>query len=537
MAAARVAAADAAAVARRRDRRDDGVTALVSAPAGVCPPAEVCETHLGVVVLVGDRAFKVKKPVRTAFCDFSTPDQRRAAVERELRLNRRLAPDVYLGTAELRGSGCAEPVLVMRRMPGDRRLSGLVAAGADVTDGLRRLARDLAAFHAGADRSEAITADGGLPAVRARWAANLTEIDPFRGNPLDGAALDATADLAGRFLAGREALFARRAAAGRVVDGHGDLTAADVFLLDDGPRMLDCLDFDPHLRHVDGLDDAAFLAMDVERLGQPRAADGFLAAYAEFAGDPAPQALAHHFIAYRALVRAKVACLRHAQDPAVGADTEAVRLLRLTLEHLRRAAPRLVLVGGMPGTGKSTLAGALADRTGAVLLSSDRTRKEIAGLDPLAPAGAAFGEGLYTAERTAAVYAELLRRAAVLLAEGESVVLDASWSTAAGRRDAGAAATEAAADLVELRCTVAPEVAAERLHRRRGSASDATPEIATALRAAADPWPSATGIPTIGSPDSSVALALAAWERAAVRHATTPDRAGTPADGPPTGLH
>lgn len=477
-------------------------------------PAEVCETHVGVVVLVGDRAYKVKKPVRTAFCDFSTPARRREALERELLLNRRLAPDVYVGLAELRGDECTEPVLVMRRMPSDCRLSTLVAAGADVDAGLRRVARDLAAFHARAVRSARITADGAMQAVRGRWDSDLSEIEPFRGSLLDGASLDEAAHLALRFLTGRDAMFARRATAGRVVDGHGDLTAADVFLLDDGPRMLDCLDFDAGMRHVDGLDDAAFLAMDVERLGQPRTAARFLADYAEFAGDPAPPALAHHFIAYRALVRTKVTCLRHQQDPAAGAGADAGRLLRLTVAHLRRAAPRLALVGGMPGTGKSTVAGALADRTGAVLLSSDRVRKELAGLDPLSPAGSGFGDGLYTAAGRAAVYAELLRRAAALLAEGESVVLDATWSSAAVRRDAAATASAAAADLVELSCEVHPEIAADRIRRRRSSASDATPGIAAALRATADPWPAAVAVPTAGPPGTCAGLAVAAWEAA-----------------------
>lgn len=199
--------------------------------------AAVRETHVGVVFLLGDRAYKIKKPVRTSFLDFSTPERRSAALRRELELNRRLAPDVYLGVSE-------------------------VTAPADP----------------------------------------------------DGA------------------------------------------------------------RAGDGLDDVAFLAMDLERLGRPDLATRFLDAYVEFSGDPAPVYLRHHYIAYRAFVRAKVACLRHEQGDPDAAGT-AAQHADLALAHLRNGAVRLALVGGLPGTGKMTVAGGLADRFGAVLLSSDRIRR------------------------------------------------------------------------------------------------------------------------------------------------------------------
>ncbi len=162
--------------------------------------------------------------------------------------------------------------------------------------------------------------------------------------------------LARRFLAGREPLFDRRVAGGRIIDGHGDLLADDIYCLADGPRVLDCLDFDDRLRWLDGLDDAAFLAMDLERLGAPDLARHFTDWYAEYSGDPAPASLRHHYVAYRALVRAKIARIRAAQDePAAGC--EAQQLADIALRHLRAGAVTLVLVGGLPGTGKSTLAG------------------------------------------------------------------------------------------------------------------------------------------------------------------------------------
>lgn len=485
-------------------------------------PAEVHETHIGVVVLLGERAYKIKKPVRTPFCDFTSTELRHTAIERELVLNRRLAPDVYLGTAELTGPECAEPVLVMRRMPDDRRLATLIRAGRNVSTDLRRIARAVAAFHAGAERGPEISAEGGRDALTRRWRANLDESEPFRGDPLPGPELDLVRRLTERFLDGRGPLFARRAAEERIVDGHGDLLADDVFCLDDGPRMLDCLDFDARLRYVDGLDDIAFLAMDIERLGAPAHARRLLAEYAEFAGDPAPASLSHHYVAYRAMVRAKVACLRYAQSGSragkqAAADAQAYQAIAAA--HLRRGAPRLVLVGGLPGTGKSTLAGALADRMGAVLVASDRVRKERAGLDPTAPATAGFRCGIYDAAHTEAVYGELLRRAGRLLARGESVVLDASWTDARHRDAAAGLARTASVELVCLRCTVSAEVAAARIHARAAGAtasvSDATPAVAAAMAGTADPWPEAVEIPT-GLPLAACTdLAAAAWDDAA----------------------
>jgi len=476
------------------------------------PPA-VAETHVGLVVMVGDRAYKTKKAVRTAFLDFSTPEQRRTALCRELELNRRIAPDVYLGLGRFVGAdGSEEAVLVMRRMPADRRLSSLVRAGEPVHEALRDVARLVAAFHGRADRSPGIAVDGGMAALRRRWLANLDELAGYRGTVLDGEVVDGIARLALRFVEGREELLSARCIDGWVLDGHGDLIADDIFCLRDGPRVLDCLDFDDRLRHVDALDDVAFLAMDLERLDRPDLAEHLLDAYAEFAGDPAPPALRHHYVAYRALVRAKVACLRHDQTADPSDAAAAARYADLARTHLRAGAVRMVLVGGLPGTGKSTVAGALADRRGAVLLSSDRVRKETAGIDPATSAAAGFGDGLYRADRTEELYAELLHRAGALLSRGESVVLDASWIGGAHRAAAARVASTCSADLVALECRAPAWVAANRIGSRGATSSDATAQIAAAMAAAADPWPDALGLDTTATLDEVVAAAVRAWD-------------------------
>jgi uncharacterized protein len=442
---------------------------------------QVAETHSAVVFFAGDRACKLKKPVSLGFLDFSTREARMAACAREVELNLRFAPDVYLGPAEVRGPDgqVCDHLVVMRRMPAARRLSALVRSRAPVARPLRQVARILAVQHARAARGPRIDEQGSRDALHGRWADNIGQTRQIQERLVPDELLDRVVSgeierLALRFLAGRAPLFDARIRDGRIVDGHGDLLADDIFCLDDGPRILDCLDFDDRLRWLDGLDDAAFLGMDLERLGAPALAEEFMAAYADYAGDPAPASLSHHYLAYRAFVRVKIACLRVAQgDPAAG--FEARQLAGVALRHLQAGAATLVLMGGLPGTGKSALAGAVAGRLGFTVLNSDRIRKELAGLPAQASARAPYGSGIYTAGWTQRTYAELLHRAAVLLAYGESVIADASFISAQQRTAAVAAAAGVSADLVQLRCTAPRELAARRISARTGGVSDADP--------------------------------------------------------------
>ncbi len=478
--------------------------------AGDDPFVATYETHAAVVFLVGDRAYKLKKPVNLGFLDFSTRQKRQAVCHREVELNRRIAPDVYLGVADVGGPDGAlcEHLVVMRRMPAARRLSTLVRAGVPVADQVRRIARQVAAFHANARRGPQISAEGGRDAILRRWSDSFAQVRRFRGSVLDDGLTGEIERRTVEFLAGRGPLFDDRIAAGRIVDGHGDLLADDIFCLDDGPRILDCIEFDDRLRWLDGLDDAAFLAMDLEHLGAADLGTRFLDWYAEFAADPAPVSLRHHYLAYRAFVRAKVACLRHAQgDPAAAGD--AARHADLTARHLRAGTVALVLVGGLPGTGKSTLAGRLADRLGAVVLSSDRLRKELAGLAPEAPAPAGYEQGIYTPAWSRRTYTELLARAGTLLEHGETVVLDASFTRATDRDLARDVANRTHSTLIALRCQADPAVISTRLRRRPPGPSDADQKISVAMAATTDPWPDATTIHTDRVPDHSVREALA----------------------------
>jgi len=472
----------------------------------------ITETHISVLVAIEDRVYKLKKPVSLGFLDFSDRELRERACHREVELNRRLAPDVYLGVADVLGvdGKPCDHLVVMRRMPAARRLAAIVCGGAPADDELSDIARRIAAFHAAAERSEEIAAAGRRDAVEAIWEASFRQLAPFTGPVLDPDACRRVEDLVRRYLAGRQRLFDHRIDLGAVCDGHGDLQAEDIFCLDDGPRILDCIEFDDHLRHCDVVADVAFLAMDLERLGAPEAAAAFLARYREFAGETYPESLAHHYVASRAHVRCKVACLRHGQGDD-GAAAAARSLLYLSLRHLEAGRVRLVLVGGLPGTGKSTVAAALADATGWSVLRSDEVRKDIAGLGHSTAAITPPGEGLYRPDMTEATYDTLVQRARTALELGESVILDASWSAERHRQAARELAEATTSDLVELRCVVPPEVAEQRIRRRLaagGDASDATPAVATAMADRFEPWPTAAAVDTAGALDGSICQAI-----------------------------
>jgi aminoglycoside phosphotransferase family enzyme/predicted kinase len=457
------------------------------------------ETHISVLLFAGPRAYKLCKPIDVGFLDYTTRERRAAALRTELAVNRRFAPDVYLGVIDLvADDGMVEDhALVMRRMPAERRLAHLLG-GAGALDHVREVARAVATLHGAAPRPPAAAMAASRDAVARNWELNEAAMAPFVDAVLDAPTFAAVGRDHRSYLAGRSRLFEARIADGHAVDGHGDLLAEDIFCLDDGPRILDCLAFDERLRHGDVLLDVAFLAMDIERLADRALSTAFLASYDEFSGERHPASLAHHYIAYRSQVRAKIACLRH-QQGAADAAAEAAGHLRRCADHLRLGRVRLVLVGGAPGTGKSTVAQALGDRRGWVVLRSDEVRKELSGLAARDDATAAVDAGIYRPGSTSATYAELRRRAGLLMELGETVVLDASWSDVAERDASRELAHRVSAEVVELRLDAPAEVAAARIEQRRAAhadASDATAEVAAAMRARFAPWPEATRLDT-----------------------------------------
>ena len=466
--------------------------------------ASVVETHSSTLFFVDGLVYKRKKPLNLGFSDFRTREARLVGCRDEVRLNRRLSPDVYLGVADVVGTDgrVCDHLVVMRQMSDDRRLAALVVAGENVDSVLHEVAAQIAKLHqrfpAPRDRRHL----AGTEAVRQLWMAGLDALADYP-DLVDEQVRERSRELVLRWLAGPGQLLDERVGQGRVYDGHGDLLADDIFALPDGPRILDCLEFDEDLRTCDGLADAAFLAMDLERLGAPQAARTFLTAYENVAHDAPIGSLEDFYLAFRAHIRSKVSCIRARQESAPDAITSARELSDLALAHLERACGRLVLVGGLPGSGKTTVAEHLAATYGWVHLSSDLTRKGLAGLGSDQHPQDHFRSGLYTPESTALTYATMLSEARAALVKGHSVVLDASWVDSRTRDPARSLAKELAADLIEVHCTAPADVADTRIRRRTVTPSDATPAIRRSLAIRADSWPEASVIQTTGSIDDT----------------------------------
>ncbi|MGV0906953.1 bifunctional aminoglycoside phosphotransferase/ATP-binding protein [Mycobacterium novum] len=481
------------------------------------PYVQAHETHSGVVVLVGDRAYKAKKPLQTDFLDFRTVAQREQACRREVELNSRLAPDSYLGVAHFQGpaGAPAEPVIVMRRYHDEERLASMVKRAEPVEHVLDRIAGLLADFHDHGERSPTISRQGDPEAVRQRWDDNFPTLHQHAGTAVPSETVRRVQGLGAEYLSGRAGLFTRRVEQGCIVDGHADLLADDIFWVDDRPVLLDCLEFSDELRYVDRIDDAAFLAMDLEFLGRKDLGDYFLERYAAGSGDTAARSLRDFYIAYRAVVRAKVDCVRLTQGKQ-GAAAAAADHLDIALRHLEDGAVRLVLVGGGPGTGKSTLAGALAERVGAVVVSTDDVRRELRSSGQLSGETGNLGAGLYAPANVAAVYHAVLQRAGRHLGDGVSVVLDGTWRDAETRAEARRLADDKHAAFGEIRCVVPIEVAAERVRTRAAGNSDATPQIAGVLGADDFRWDTAHHVDTSKPLDECVREAHEQW-RAAIQ--------------------
>jgi aminoglycoside phosphotransferase family enzyme/predicted kinase len=431
---------------------------------------EVRETHISWVVLEGDRAYKIKKPVRLPFLDYGSLERRHELCLEEVRLNRRLAPDVYLGVCALvpgagglrpapaDAPGAVEYAVVMRRYDERRTL----ARGAVGEAEIRAVGRRLAAFHATADRpAEAERSVAALERMLTENLATLRELGADRETIEDAEGLvDAV-------LAGRRRELLARARAGHVRDGHGDLRAEHV-VLERGIEIVDCVEFDPALREIDVGLDLAFLVMDLMRRDRSSAA-ALVAAYREAGGDPGDDALLAFFAAQRALIRAKVALVRASQ--VAGADAarrraHAAELLALAgrLAWQVRLGPGAV-VCGLAGSGKSTLASALAERSGATVVSSDAVRKELLGLGPSERAP----EAAYGSEMNRRTYQELGRRAREVAGP---VIVDATF-----RRREDRDACNLPAGFVWIECRAPVEVRAGRARAPRAF-SDADAAVA-----------------------------------------------------------
>jgi aminoglycoside phosphotransferase family enzyme/predicted kinase len=442
------------------------------------PPERVIETHISRVFLSGDRAWKLKKAVTLPYVDLATLEQRRVACEREVRFNRRTAPDLYLGCRpvyrqndRLGFAPAGAPVewlVEMKRFPADATFDRLVDRDEIVPDLLLQLADDIAAFHAAAG----IVAADAATAMRHVAALNRAAFAGLPPGTLPADRLQAFLVAIDAELGRQQALLAGRQSAGRMRHGHGDLHLRNIALIDGRPVLFDCLEFDDSLAEIDTLYDFAFLLMDLLEHGRRDLANLALNRYLEAGGDYAGLPLLPLYVAQRAAIRCHIA----AMQPQGRA--EALRYLALATEVLHPSGGRLLAVGGFSGTGKTTLARALAvdlggHPWGAVLLRSDVLRKQRLN----APLAQPLPTDSYTAQASQMVYTAMLDGAEQLLRGGSAVVLDAVFGRPNERRAAEAVAERSGRRLAGLWLTAPLAVLVSRIAGRHGDASDATQDV------------------------------------------------------------
>jgi uncharacterized protein len=499
---------------------------------------ELRTTHASWVFLTEREVWKVKRPVDLGFLDFRTLEARRRACEEEVRLNQRLAPDVYLGVHPIRltpsgyglvGDGAIVDWAVrMRRLPDDASASALLARGRLDARLLSTVAERLSGFL----REARVASPFGLPdTLGVNLEENFSQVAPFVGELLDQKTFDEVQAFQRGQLAGKKERFTARVAEERIREGHGDLRLEHIYFLPgEGGRLepvvIDCIEFNERLRCGDVAAELAFLSMELEAAGRPDLGAGVVARFAEASDDFGLYGVLDFYLSYRAWVRGKVAAFV-AADPATPADlraskrSEARRCFGLarSFSGVPIDRPFLVAIGGLIGSGKSTLAAALGRELAVPVVSSDRTRKATAGVPSMVRAD----PGLYTVEARDRAYEEIIGHAAQVVGAGRGVILDATFSASRWRQRAAAAARTANATFVWVEARCPEELLRQRLaaRRQRPSVSDADDTLlADFMRdyqpaGASDPGlhlPVDTG----GGPASATSAALAGLSAAGI---------------------
>jgi uncharacterized protein len=464
----------------------------------------VVETHGSWVVLRADQALKFKKPVDLGFLDFSSREKRQTLCHREVELNRRLAPDVYLSVLPLYrgpagytlgqdgtpGPGAGEFELVdhavaMRRMAEDVRADVMLARGQLDRAHIRRLARRLVGFHASLPHDSAVAAFGSAEAVAGNVRENFDELEPLAHevlSPFEWQTLQA-AQLA--FLRERTATFEGRVQGGHVRDGHGDLRLEHVYFEGDEVVVVDCIEFNDRFRYADTALDTAFLSMDLRHSGRSDLAEDFLAEVAMQSGDYEAYALTDFYESYRATVRGKVAAFRESQLGRSTRAAEAVHhearafLLQALASMAKRPAPGLICFGGLIASGKSTLARAIASELHCPHIDSDGTRKRLHGVDPWTPLVSAPFNGAYTPDETGRTYGRVHDLARIVLDSGRTAVVDASFSSRSWRQRFAELARACGCPISFVECHADETVTKQRLLRRADVASVSDGRLAT----------------------------------------------------------
>jgi len=406
-----------------------------------CTSVTVLETHISYVLLTGKHAYKLKKAVDLGFLDFTTLASRRFFCEQELRLNRRLAPELYLDVVAITGT-IDEPVIdgkgpvleyavKMREFPQDALASRVLDRNELGVADIDMLAAKVAAFHATSQKAAADSTFGAPETILRAALANCKSLLAGAASPAERRTIEALHTWTEREHAARNAAFRGRREGGFVRECHGDLHLGNIAVIDGEVTIFDCIEFNEQMRWIDVMSEVAFTAMDLQDRGHAELAHRFVNAYLEITGDYAGLSVLRFYLVYRALVRAKIALLRAIQLPSGEARAplyaERDGYLRLAEAYARSPEPAILITHGITGCGKTTLSQALLEQIGAIRIRTDVERKRLHGLAPTARSDAATARMLYGADATRRTYDHVLHLAASVAAAGFVAIVDGTF--------------------------------------------------------------------------------------------------------------
>ncbi len=449
---------------------------------------QVVETHISWVLLTGSFAYKIKKPVNFGFLDFSTLEQRRFYCGEDLRLNRRLAPQLYLDLVRITGEPTApvlngpgaviEYAVKMVQFPQEAQLDRLLARGALGPEHIDLLAQELGEFHGRIDIAGNDKPFGEPDSVYEPVHQNFEQIRP-RIDPQDQAQLRRLEIWSELTFAELKSSFAERKRQGFIRECHGDAHLANMAWLEGRMVFFDCLEFNANLRWIDVMSELAFVVMDLDDRGRPDLARRALNTYLEHTGDYAGLSVFRFYLVYRALVRAKVACIRLRQSGLSEQEQQQARdqyrsYADLADRYTQASTAALIITHGLSGSGKTTITQSLLETGDAVRVRSDVERKRLHGLASQARSGSGIDTGLYSTEAGQRTYAHLTTLAEIILRAGYTVIVDAAFLKRTQRDRLHALATQMRVPFVMLDIGAPENVLRERVRRRVQRGHDAS---------------------------------------------------------------
>ncbi|MGD8992900.1 MAG: AAA family ATPase [Desulfobacterales bacterium] len=462
------------------------------------------DTIISKVFLTGQYAYKIKKPVNLEYLDFTTLAKRKFFCKQEVKLNRRLAPDIYLavvpitfedGQYQLGGYGTpTEYAVKMRQLPERLSMRSLMRRGHLDRDSINALARKLAEFYQQDAPDNLINTFGSWQTIWANCEENFRQAEPFVAEIIDDRKFQIIQAATRAFLIRRRALFDRRVEKQKIRDCHGDLRTGHIYF-SDCIQIIDCIEFNDRFRYADVTSDLAFLAMDIDFEGHPETARQLIDDYVDYTKDRELFVLLDFYKCYRALVRAKVNCFRLQKDNYTHHETpgrirKTRRYVDLAYQYaVQFTRPTIWVICGLPASGKSTIAGELAAILKVIVLRSDVVRKELFRLDPEAPQKEAFEEGIYSKEASSHTYAKLLLLAQEEVKRGGSVILDATYASEHQRDGVLCLAKDMDANIIFVECMAPYQTLKKRLVEREATVtmSDARLQHLKQFRARYEP--------------------------------------------------